>query len=1014
MASPGYVIYPVLLICFVIFPVALLGEASTYEGKTIARIVFVPREQPLDPEELHRILPVKERTLLHLDEVRAAIDRLYASGNYSDIQVDAEFRNGEVVLRFITQNNWFVGRVGAPGQIKEPPTAGQLVNASRLDLGELETPDKMRQGVNGVQQLLQNNGYYEAHVQPRFSYDPRTNQVHIDFVVASGQRARYTAPALVGDLKMPPEKVISATKWKGWLGWKPVTQSRTQHGLENVRKKYQKQDRLMARITVDKMDFDDETKTLQPTLNVRAGPKVEITTVGAKVSRGKLQKFVPVFEEHSVDRDLLVEGQRNLRDYFQSQGYFDAEVEFKAQSVVNDKQVIDYIVNLGSQHKLVKVGVDGNRYFDTQTIRERMFLLPASLQFRRGRYSESYLRRDEEAITNLYQENGFRDVKVTSTVQDDYQGKTGQLAVTVHIDEGPQWIVSKLEVDGVDQLNREKILSTLSSSSGQPFSDFNVAVDRDRILSEYFSQGFPNATFEWSSTPGPAPNRVDVRFVISEGQRRFVRQVLISGLVATRPSLVNKNILLNPGDPLSQPKMVETQRRLYDLGIFSEVDTAIQNPDGDTQNKYVLYQLDEAKKYSIGTGFGAQIGKLGGGTNLNAPAGTTGFSPRFSFDVSRINFRGLGQTLSFRSRLSNLEQLALVNYIVPRLHDNQNLTLSFTTLFDDTKNIHTFDAKREEGAVQLSQKLSRANTVLYRIAYRHITTSNLVIDPLLIPLYSQPVQNVFFAFGFVQDKRDDPTDSHKGIYNTADFGVAPKIFGTQTSFTRFLGRNSTYHPIGKKLVLARSVSFGWLNPITHPPLSPGVQSIANNFSGAASEAIPLAERFFSGGATTLRAFPEFQAGPRDATTGFPVGGQALLIFNTELRFPLIGDNIGGVLFWDMGNVYSRIQDISFRFSQPHAILPVTTNGITAPQEVFGFNYAAQALGFGVRYRTPIGPVRLDLALNPNPTHFAGCAGYSGQQLLQCGLYNPDGTPLLPRKNDRINPFQFFISIGQTF
>jgi outer membrane protein assembly factor BamA len=145
-----------------------------------------------------------------------------------------------------------------------------------------------------------------------------------------------------------------------------------------------------------------------------------------------------------------------------------------------------------------------------------------------------------------------------------------------------------------------------------------------------------------------------------------------------------------------------------------------------------------------------------------------------------------------------------------------------------------------------------------------------------------------------------------------------------------------------------------------------------------------------------------------------VGGQALLFFNTELRFPLFSDSLGGVLFWDAGNVYTRVQDISFRYSQPHEVTLVNTNGTLQPQEVFGFNYMPHAFGFGVRYRTPIGPVRLDLAFSPNSTHFAGCAGYSGTQLLLCGLYNPDGTPILPRRNDRISPFQFHFSIGQAF
>jgi hypothetical protein len=153
-------------------------------------------------------------------------------------------------------------------------------------------------------------------VQPRYTYDQRTNQVRIDFEVESGRRAKYTTPTLIGDLKMPAEKVISATKWKGWFGWRPVTQSNTQRGLSSVRKKYQSQDRLMARITLDKIDFDEDSGTARPALNIRAGPKVSITAVGVKISRGKLQRYVPIFEEHTVDGDLLVEGQRTFAIIF--------------------------------------------------------------------------------------------------------------------------------------------------------------------------------------------------------------------------------------------------------------------------------------------------------------------------------------------------------------------------------------------------------------------------------------------------------------------------------------------------------------------------------------------------------------------------------------------------------------------------------------------------------------------------------------------------------------------------
>ena len=195
---------------------------------------------------------------------------------------------------------------------------------------------------------------------------------------------------------------------------------------------------------MDSMRYDPDTNAAIPTLHIEAGPRIQVNTIGAKVSRGKLKRLIPIFEEHAVDRDLLVEGARNLRDYFQSKGYFEAQVEFKQQRVINDKANVDFLINTGKRHSLVDIEIRGNHYFTAETIRERMYLQTATfLQFPHGRYSESLLRRDRQNIENLYASNGFRDAKVTASSVDDYQGKPGHIAVILDIDEGPQYLVDK-------------------------------------------------------------------------------------------------------------------------------------------------------------------------------------------------------------------------------------------------------------------------------------------------------------------------------------------------------------------------------------------------------------------------------------------------------------------------------------------------------------------------------------------------------------------------------------------
>lgn len=229
-------------------------------------------------------------------------------------------------------------------------------------------------------------------------------------------------------------------------------------------------------------------------------------------------------------------------------------------------------------------------------------------------------------------------------------------------------------------------------------------------------------------------------------------------------------------------------------------------------------------------------------------------------------------------------------------------------------------------------------------------------------------------------------------------GFASNHFGSQRTFLKALGRNATYTRIGANLVFARQTTFGILTPFNYKGLSQ-------------EEAIPLPERFFGGGSITHRGFGENQAGPRDIgpagpggttqATGFPLGGNAVLFNNFELRFPLIGENIGGVLFEDAGNIYQTLSDFSFRYHQ---------------KNLQDFNYMVHAAGFGIRYKTPIGPVRVDLAYTLNPPNFLGFKG-TYQQLLNCNPNPPPGQPnpgYCQSVQQSTGHFQFFFSIGQTF
>ncbi len=970
-----------LAVAAVLASVARGAAVEDFEGRPVAEVIFLPESQPMRLATLTQIVELAPGDVLDIRRVTGAVERLFRTGRFEDIVVEGEETAGGVRLIFRTMPTWFIGRVTVEG-VPEPPNPGQLANATGMSLGQRYEPQQVAEAVSNIKDLLKSNGFYSPKISTEFTSDPEFAQVHIRFLVEPGARAKFGRPLFSGDPQRSIWSLVRATGWKSAFGfgpWREATASRVQRGIDRLGSYYRNRDYLAARVSLAGLRYVPEANRVIPSVQIEKGARVRVRTEGARISRGKLRQLVPVFQEQAVDTDLLVEGARNLTHYLQAQGYFNAEVDFERDKAADGTDRVTFRIDRGERYKMVAVRFAGNRYFDDETLRERMYMRPARfLQMRWGRFSEDLLERDCETIEALYRTNGFREARVEAEVNDSSEGKKNRIEVTIRIQEGPQWLVSNLNISGVNLRYYEYITSLLNSTPGQPYSESNVAADRELILNFYYDNGYPEARLDVTVQPGAAPNLVDLRYVVSEGPRRFVRGVSVGGLRATREELVNRRIGLAPGDPLSLTALVESQRKLYDLGIFAKVDVAVQNPDGYERNRNLVFQMEEAKRYALDFGFGAELGRIGGGgaTRLESPGGAAGFSPRLSVGVSRGNMFGIGHTASLNSQFSTIRRRAVLSYLAPQVGGNPDWNLQFSALYDLARDVRTFTSARSEATVQLGQRLSRATSLQYRISYRlvEVDEQTLKIDPDLIPLFSLPVRVGSFGGSHVIDRRDDPIESRRGVLNTVDFSLAARWLGSKTSFSRLVWKNSTYHRVSRQVTLARSLTLGWLYSIRGLGQEGGV---------------PLPERYFGGGATSHRGFAENQAGPRDLKTGFPVGGNATLVNNLELRFPLLGENIGGVLFHDAGNVYSSLNNISFRVEQ---------------RDKTQFDYMVHAFGFGIRYRTPVGPVRLDLAFSPNTPRFRGFEGSREELLAGQGRIS----------DQRLSRFQFQFSIGQTF
>jgi outer membrane protein assembly factor BamA len=726
----------------------------------------------------------------------------------------------------------------------------------------------------------------------------------------------------------------------------------------------------------------------------------------------------------------LNEGVFNIRDYMQQKGYFDTTVKVRVIGEGTSAERVVFTVDRGEKHKVLAVNIDGNKYFSDDLLRERMRVQKANAYLRSGRYSPSLVAADVSSIEALYRSNGFDQVKVTTDVKDVDKGPNGkplkaaQIRVTYTVAEGSQQKFGSIDLAGVDPSRAKELRSLMNSQQGQPFSLITLSGDRDAVLGYYLSHGFDQARVEIKQEKDPADaSKVNVALNVTEGPQVFINHVLLSGIEYTKPDVVQKRILVHPGDPLDQAALLGTQRSLYNTALFNEVVAAVQNPAGDAPTKNVLVQVTEAKRWNVTYGFGleAQTGtpRRGqvseasciqlGNPNCNAglsQEGRTGVSPRVSIDVSRINLRGTEDSMTLHGSYGLLEEIGTLTFQNPHLFGANNLSASLSGGYSNVQDITTFASSTLQGDFRVTQKVKRADTFIYGFQYRRVKVENLQVSADLIPLLSLPVRVGGPGITWFHDTRSpSPLDAAKGSYTTIQAFLASSKFGSQTDFYKLDGTNSTYYQFGKqKYVLARSTRIGYERASGENP-NAGTDVCQGNLltTNPSCDAVPLPERLYAGGANSHRGFGINGAGPRDLQTGFPVGGKAAFVNSVELRLPpptlpYVGNNVSFVVFHDMGNVFQNASDMFPSFLNFHQPDRETCSDVSQKVGTCSFNYFSHAVGLGARYKTPVGPVRVDFSYNLNPPVYPVIADFNNN----------------PPHVGHAGHFNFFFSIGQSF
>jgi len=929
----------------------------SYDGQNVTAIEIAGRPD-LDSTKLTPLLPQHVGEPFSRDKTEQSIEALKRAGNFSEVQLQVEPEANGIRLLLVVEPAICFGLFEFPGAERFPYS--KLVQVANYPpQAPFNTGDVQRDS-DALLLFFQQEGYFEAEVRPQVALDTEHNLANVRFMVSLNRRAKFGTVAIANTT---PEEAATLTKSLRGLRarargaairpGKNYRRATLNNATRALQRKLEQQGKLAAQVKLAGAAYTADTNRADIHFDVQAGPTIHVQVKGAHLWGRTRRSLLPVYQGVGVDPELVQEGREALVSYFQGKGFFavNVDADFHKEPAAD---TIVYTITKGKKHKVSGVSVAGNSQLRTPdlmplvTVKKSHLLSP-------GNYSQKLVRASTRNLTALYQSEGFSNAQVTSTVSN----KDGNLAVAFHVVEGPRDIVSSLKIEGADTFPQTKFAPDgLKLAAGKPYSQKFVQADRASIGAHYLQAGYLTSSFRETAmvVSKSDPHHVNVVYHIYEGPQVFTQNVLTLGRAQTQQRLIDRDVAsIVPNQPMTEGHLLTAGSNLYNhTGVFdwAEVDPRRQIT---TQTKEdVLVKVHEAKRNTMTYGFGFEVINRGGsipsGTvalpNL-PPVGlpsnfttsqTTYYGPRGTFQYTRNNVRGKGESLSATAFAGRLDQRVAGYYIDPEFLWSK--WGSTTSIFAERNGENPiFSSQVENGSYQLQRFIDRKKQDIFFLRYTFSQTDLTRIEiPALVLPQDQHVRLSTVATNLTRDTRDNPVDAHKGMLQTVELDFNTTKLGSSVDFGKLTGQVAYYKPVFHHIVWANSLRVGLAQPFSN-------------------SRVPLSEEFFTGGGSTLRGFPLDGAGPQrqvqvcssGSSTNcsyiqVPAGGNEQLIFNTEARVPLSGlkQGLGLVVFYDGGNVFPRV---GF-----HDFTSLYTNNV----------------GLGLRYATPVGPVRIDLGHNLNP------------------------------------------------
>jgi outer membrane protein insertion porin family len=633
-----------------------------------------------------------------------------------------------------------------------------------------------------------------------------------------------------------------------------------------------------------------------------------LTMKEEKIKEQLKSKETQYLDYPNLDVDVLA-----IKKLYEKIGYSQVQINYKVDiDKETNKAKIQFNVVEGKKIRIKDIAIEGNNAFPAKRILKLMKTKRAWF-FNAGVLKDEVLKEDIERIKSFYQREGFADVVVDYEVKPDVT-KPYLLYITIKIQEGKKYLVGNIAISGNKDVRQKEILSQLKDCiPGKVFSQEALKNDIVNIQSLYFDRGYIMVQVQEATSLNPSTGRIDIAYNIVENDIAYVDKVKIKGNVKTKDIVVRREMRLRPGDRFDGAKLKRSKERLQNLGYFEDIsydtqDTPVPN------RKDLVVNVKEAKTGAFSFG--------GGYSTVDEFVGFVEIEQK-NFDWRNFPyFTGDGQDLKLRAAIGSISDSFDLSFTEPWVFD---YPVAFG--FDLYKREHTrdedvgygYDEKVTGGDLRLAKELSEyvKGNLMYR--YDTIKITN-ITDNASNDLKKEAGENSISSMeaGLSFDSRDNVFDPTKGDLLSGSFALAGGPFGGNKDFMKFSGRASHYFPLPKGSVLELRGRAGLAKPYGD------------------SDSVPIYERFFAGGAYTIRGYHERKVGPVDPASKDPLGGESMLIGNIEYTYPLFSF-LKVATFYDAGNVWPKIGKIG--------------SG--------GFKSGA---GFGVRIKTPVGPIMLDYGI----------------------------------------------------